>query len=258
MIPENGLILAVGGLISGLLAGLLGIGGGVVLVPILVSLNYEPVQATATSSLAIILTSLSGTLQNWHMGYLNVNRVLLLAFPSLITAQIGAYWGDILPQYLLLAAFGLLLLVNIFLVMLRKRLIKQKRDSNRPKINSLIARLGTGGTAGLLAGLFGVGGGVIMVPLQMLLLAEPIKVAIQTSLGAIVIISISACLGHAYRGNVFFLPGILLGLGGIIGAQISTRYLPKLPDKVVDLSFRTMLIILAIYFFFKAWINYQG
>jgi uncharacterized membrane protein YfcA len=54
---ENELIfLIIGGLISGLLAGLLGIGGGTVLVPILVTLNYTPVQSVATSSLAIITT----------------------------------------------------------------------------------------------------------------------------------------------------------------------------------------------------------
>jgi uncharacterized membrane protein YfcA len=257
-LPHNLWLLAAGGLLSGLLAGLLGIGGGTVLVPILVALNYEAVQATATSNLAIVLTSSSGTVQNWRMGYLDFKRVLLLGLPSLITAQLGAYFGDIMPEYLLLAAFGLLLLVNILLVQLRKRLISKQTTTPAPRINPVWARLGTGSVAGLLAGLFGIGGGVIMVPLQMLLLQENIKTAIQTSLGVIVMTSLSAFLGHAYRGNVLLIPGLLLGLGGLIGAQISTRFLPRLSDRVVSWSFCTLLVTLSVYFFWKAGKTYQG
>ena len=248
--------LAVGGLFSGLLAGLLGIGGGTVLVPILVTLGYSPVQAVATSSLAIVITSISGSIQNWRMGYLSLQKVLYLGLPAVVTAQIGAYLADKMPAYILLTAFGILLVFNIFLANLRRRL-STKNGSNQT-INPVVARIGTGGTAGLLAGLFGVGGGVIMVPLQMLLLGEKIKAAIQTSLGVIVITSMSAAIGHAARGNVLFEVGIILGLGGLLGAQVSTRFLPKLPDKIVSFSFYAMLGLLAVYVFGQAWRSYQG
>ena len=255
VLPDNWLILAAGGLSSGLLAGLLGVGGGVILVPILVTLGYAPVQSAATSSLAIVMTSLSGSWQNWRMGYLDFKRIIMLGFPSLLTAQLGAKLSNQMPSYLLLAFFGCLLIANIFLVMLRKHLIRQHRNQSA-KVNPLISSLGTGGTAGLLAGLFGVGGGLILVPLQMLLLGEKIKVAIQTSLGVIVITSISACVGHGLRGNLLIYEGIVLGIGGLIGAQLSTRYLPKLPDEVVEFCFRTLLVILAIYFFWRAGSSY--
>ncbi|WP_017306846.1 sulfite exporter TauE/SafE family protein [Spirulina subsalsa] len=256
---DHSLLLLLGGLLSGLLAGLLGIGGGVILVPILVALNYQPVQATATSTLAILLTSTSGSIQNWRMGYLDFRRVLALEGPALITAQLGVFIGDRIAPYLLLAAFGALLWLNIYLVTLRKKLVQQAPDQRiTPRISPLVARLGTGAAAGLLAGLFGIGGGVIMVPFQILLLGEPIKIAIQTSLGVIVITTFSACLGHAYYGNVLWIPGLLLGTGGLIGAQISTRFLPRLPDRVVDLCFRSLLALLSLYFFWRAWNVYPG
>ena len=125
-------------------------------------------------------------------------------------------------------------------------------EQNQSKINSIISRIVTGGTAGILAGIFGVGGGVIMVPLQILLLGETIKVAIQTSLGVIVMSSISAATRHAFEGNILLVPGLILGFGGLIGAQISTRFLPKLKDQVVSLMFRVGLAILAAYVFWKA------
>lgn len=259
---DSWFLLMVFGLISGLLAGLLGIGGGTVLVPFMVALGIAPIKAVATSSFAIIITSLSGSIQNWRMGYLDLKRVLLLGFPSLITAQLGVYVATLLPSYLLLNAFGILLIVNIALTHFRQYVIERSLKevqplSGRKPIYQTLSRVLTGGIAGFLAGLFGIGGGVIMVPLQMLLLGEPIKVAIQTSLGVIVITAIAATAGHALHQNVLWTVGLLLGIGGLVGAQISTRFLPKLSDRWVRFSFYSLLVILALYTFWQGWQSYQ-
>ncbi|MGB0563762.1 MAG: sulfite exporter TauE/SafE family protein [Spirulinaceae cyanobacterium] len=289
-------ILIIGGLGAGLLSGLLGIGGGTVMVPLLVAVGYSYNQAVATSSLAIVITALSGTLQNWRMGFFRPRAILLLALPAIATAQWGAYLVGQLPDFIKETAFGLLLILTIFLVRLKQYLAQRsltapvgaqaagtdstssppphtQPPSAQPltaetltataqtkpsSLNRLTARLGTGAAAGLLAGLFGVGGGVIMVPLQMLLLQEPIKTAIRTSLGVIVLTSISACLGHAQQGNVVAIAGLTLGAGGLVGAQISTRFLPKLPDRLVNLSFRGLLLVLALYFFWRAVQSYRA
>ncbi|MGK7920302.1 MAG: sulfite exporter TauE/SafE family protein [Trichodesmium sp.] len=294
--------LGVSGLFAGVLAGFLGIGGGIVIVPILIALGYEPVQAVATSTLSIMITATSGSIQNWKMGYLNINRVLGIGFPALLTAQVGVYFANLFSARWLLFTFGLLLVLNIYLVEFRKRVtinkkqeeelqnnqqsdIKVKPDITKTqdlgvefilpftphplplifeqivkeinyqipdKYIKVIPKIITGGLGGLLAGLFGVGGGVIMIPLQILLLGESIKVAIQTSLGVIVITSFSACLGHAVRGNVLLIPGLLLGFCGLLGVQFSTRFLPKLPDKIVSLAFRGLLVTFSIYIFSQA------
>ncbi len=254
MIPENWLIICGSGLLSGILAGFFGIGGGIVLVPLLVALGHEPIQAVATSALAIALTAISGTVQNWRMGYINPQNILYIGVPALISAQLGVYLSEHFPPTLLLFSFGLLLVANIYLVEFRKRVVaRQMQEVQEQNYNPVVARIVTGGGAGILAGLFGVGGGVIMVPLQIILLGEPIKAAIQTSLGVIVITAISACLGHAWNGNVLFVEGLLLGTGGLMGAQISTRFLPKLPNSVVSFAFRILLVVLAIYIFWQAW-----
>lgn len=308
---ENGLALGVGGLVAGILAGFLGIGGGTILVPLQVSLGIPPIQAVATSNLSIVMTSIAGSVQNWRMGLLDLKRVILLGIPALITAQVGAMIASRIPDYLLLAAFGVLLWVNTYLVELRRKVASQAQvlekqvaaedpshtvdvhramhrcaggleaepqgiplPSEREPMPAWLARTLTGGTAGLLAGLFGIGGGVILVPMQILLLQERIKVAIQTSLGAIVITAIAATASHAglsaliwnglglgdgnIRQNVLWIPGLILGTGGLIGVQISTRTLPKLPDETVSLLFRGFLAILSFYIFWQAWQNYQA
>ncbi len=255
-LPANWWLLGFGGFISGVLAGFLGIGGGALMVPLLVATGNTPIHAVATSSLAILITSLSGTVQNWRMGYLDFKRVAALGLPALVSAQVGVYLAGRLLPYALLCAFGLLLASNIYLIGLRERLTRGQKPSAVKW--PLFSQLTTGSAAGVLAGLFGVGGGVIMVPLQMLLLGESIKVAIQTSLAVVVLTAVAACFGHALGGNVLLSEGILLGSGGLLGAQVGTRYLPKLSERTVSLSFQILLALLACCSFAQAWLSYQG
>ncbi len=274
-------ILAVLGLFSGLLAGVMGLGGGVILVPLIQALGYSPVEAVATSSLAILMTSISASFQNYRMGNLDFKRIILLGLPSLFTAQLGVFLSSEIPDFILLGTFSIFLVINIFLSRFRSKLIAQDRvNKGKNKLDNqiidkiaqispaiakiirggfkdFIARIITGGVTGFLAGFYGIGGGVIMVPLQMVLLSEPIIVAIQTSLGVIMITSISACLGHGLRGNILFFEGIILGLGGLIGAQISSRFLPRLPSKIVAIAFNGLLAILSVYVMYLAYMIYN-
>lgn len=265
-VGEIGLLLAVG-ILAGVLAGFLGIGGGTVMVPAMVALGLSGVEAVGTSTLAILIISLGGSLQNWRMGFLKLNNVLLLGLPSVVTAFLGTALASYIPEYVLLGIFGLFLLINIYLIGVKKQVVAQAKLSTAETadepiaplphgpqpMNPTLARTLIGGTAGFLAGLFGVGGGVVMVPLQILLLRETIKTAIQTSLGAIVITALSAAGWHSLQGNVVPLTGVLLGLGGLAGVQVSTRYLPKLPDAIVTLMFRALLAFFALFFFYRAW-----
>ncbi|HHP7229321.1 MAG TPA: sulfite exporter TauE/SafE family protein [Xenococcaceae cyanobacterium] len=255
---SKGLILAACGLLAGLLSGVLGIGGGIILVPIIEGLGSSPVEAVATSSLAIVMTSFSGSIQNWRMGKLKLKKVVLLGLPSIFTAQLGVWLTGLFPEYLLLGAFSIFLLINLFLSNIRKKLTTKAESTSQTRINPTIARILTGGITGVLAGLFGIGGGVILVPLQILLLGERIKPAIQTSLGVIVITSIAATVGHTTQGNVLFLEGIILGSFGVIGAQFSTRFLPKLPEKIVNLAFGGLLVTISIYMMYQAYDLYQA
>ncbi|HHP7245674.1 MAG TPA: sulfite exporter TauE/SafE family protein [Elainellaceae cyanobacterium] len=265
-----GLLFLVG-IFTGTLSGLLGIGGGLLLVPALTVWGVPLIQATATSLIGVFLSALSGSIRNWRAGELNWRSSLLLAVFGIVTAQAGALLGDRLPEAGLALGFAALLLITVYLMDLRHKLKKRqesKPDSPQleessdpvlPKETSFqfasvpvpqIAVIGL--LAGALSGLFGVGGGVVMVPLQMLFLGEAIKAAVRTSLGAIVPIAISGLAQHAWNGNVLWVPGLFLGLGGITGAQLGTRLLPRLPDRTVNTLFRALLFALAAYMIFQA------
>lgn len=255
MSPVDVALLALGGLAAGGLAGLLGIGGGVLMVPLLIMFGIDVDKATATSLLAILVTATTGTFQNWRMGYLQLKQVLLLAAPATVLVIFGTEIGGLLAEHWRRAAFGGLLLANIYLVNLKKRAATVAPPNQLPTIP---ARLITGGTAGFMAGLFGVGGGVIMVPLQVLLMNSNLKTAVRNSLGVIVLTSLVACFHNSLKGDIVYGAGFSLGIGGLIGVQISTRFLPKLPERFVSLLFRTLLCVLAVYIFWQAWQAYVG
>ncbi|MEO0987249.1 MAG: sulfite exporter TauE/SafE family protein [Cyanobacteria bacterium J06639_14] len=253
MLLGSWLLLIGGGLVTGMLAGLLGIGGGVILVPLLITLGYSPIKVVATSSLAIAITAIAGSVQNWRMGCLKLNRVLSLGLPALLMVQVGVRLANQIPPHLLLGLFSLFLFVNIFLIDFRKRLATSS-DKNTSKISpsSLASEIIVGSVAGLLTGILGVGGGIVMITLQMLLLGRPIKAAIQTSLGVLAVVALSACIVHASEGNLLITPGLVLGTASLLGVQISTRFLPKLPDATVKLIFRIFLITMSAYVFWQA------
>ncbi len=101
---------------------------------------------------------------------------------------------------------------------------------------------------GVGASFTGLGGGFIVVPL-LLLLAFPAQKAVGTSFLAILIISISALVAHNKLANVAFKPGILLGVGGIIGAQIGARLIEHISTANFKKLFALILIGLASYLF---------
>ncbi|MGF1514968.1 MAG: sulfite exporter TauE/SafE family protein [Elainellaceae cyanobacterium] len=249
--PLDGLLLLLFGVLTGTLSGILGIGGGLLLVPALILSGVSAtVQATATSLIGVFLSATSGSVRNWRAGALNWKMSLTLAGFGIITAQLGALLGDRLPDRLLSLGFALLLVVTIYLMSLRRRLNQSDERQIEGEAASPYALLPTAGIgllAGLLSGLFGVGGGVVMVPLQMLILGESIKAAVRSSLGAIVLIAASGLVQHTLRGNVLWVPGLCLGLGGIIGAQYGARLLPKLPGRQVNLAFRALLLAMTVY-----------
>lgn len=239
------------GTVVGVLSALLGIGGGLLMVPTLTVWGATPVQAVATSLVGVVLSSASGTYQNWRMQQLNLEQAVLLAPPAMLTTELGVWVATRLPAKVLLLSFAGLQVIAIFLMNLKQQLQKSRLNTAPTKFR-IYQSQGIGMLAGVLSGLFGVGGGVVMVPLQMLFLGESIKDAVRTSLGAVTLISIWAIGRHALSGNVLWLAGVYLGVGGLCGAQLGARLLPKLPDAVVNLLFRSLLMLLALYMAVKA------
>jgi hypothetical protein len=107
-----------------------------------------------------------------------------------------------------------------------------------------------GVVVGIGAAFTGLGGGFLMVPI-LLFAGYSAHKAVGTSFLAIVVISVSALAAHTKLANVDYKVGILLGLGGIIGAQLGARLLEHVPTPQFKRIFSCVLVGLALYLFFQ-------
>lgn len=107
-----------------------------------------------------------------------------------------------------------------------------------------LAAIGT--AAGAFSGLFGVGGGTVIVPLLILWLAYGEREATGTSLAAIAVIAIFAAAHHGVYGNVDLLKGLLVGAPAVAGVIGGAALQQRLPERAVSLLFAALLLLIAI------------
>lgn len=103
--------------------------------------------------------------------------------------------------------------------------------------------------AGLLSGLFGVGGGTVIMPLLVLMLSFDQRLAAGTSLAAIVPTASVGVISYAIHGSVAWIPAIILAAGAVIGAQIGTRLLPRISQSALRWGFIGFLMLVIITLF---------
>ncbi|MDE0115627.1 MAG: sulfite exporter TauE/SafE family protein [bacterium] len=108
--------------------------------------------------------------------------------------------------------------------------------------------VGVGVATGFLSGLFGVGGGILMVPCLVLLLGIEQRRAHGTSLGAMVLISASALGGFLLDGSVAWAPGLLIFAGSSVGVTVGTSLLDHLPVRSLRIGFALLLLVTAVRF----------
>ncbi len=100
--------------------------------------------------------------------------------------------------------------------------------------------------AGAFSGLFGVGGGTVIVPLLIFWFAYGEREATGTSLAAIVVIALFAAVGQGLYGNVDLLKGLVIGVPAVGGVVIGTALQQRLPERAISLLFAALLIVIAV------------
>lgn len=236
-------------LLAGIFAGLTGAGGGLILVPLLVYLGYSPLEAVATSSIAVMISAIAATAMNSRDHKIPWQRVLRLSVPAMLLAPIGALVASKSPEIALLVAFCALNVLNIYLLGRRSRLSNTGPQTETDLDTNVAGKvLVVGGSGGLLAGLFGVGGGLVMVPLQVQWLATPIQAAARISLAVIIFSSAGAILGHAVSGDgsLHWATGLILGIGGVVGAPLGAKILNRISQRTSTIIFQITLLAVTI------------
>ncbi len=229
------------GLLAGFFGGMVGLGGGVVMIPLMVGLlKLSQHKAHGTSLVAVFFTGLMGAFTYGLQGSLDLEAAFFLALTAILTARLGARYAHGLPEASLKRAFGWFLFLVSFLLLLKPYLAP--RGLAQGELAQDLALLLSGAFTGFLSGMMGVGGGTIMVPAMVLLLGMPQHTAQGTSLLAMVPASLVGAYTHFRLGNVE--EGLALGLvpGVFLGTFLGGELAHFLPETGLRLVFAAVLL----------------
>ncbi len=228
------------GLAVGLSLGLVGGGGSILAVPVLVYVVGEPVKDATTESLLIVgATALVGALDQARAGRVRARTAAVFGAAGSAGAVGGTALNRLASPASILFAFALLLLAAAAAMLRRPPGMRAERPARG---RSLWLRVAPAGLAvGVLTGFFGVGGGFVIVPALVLLLALPMGAAVGTSLLVIALTSAAALAAHLSTGHIDWgVAGAFTGsavagalAGSRLGRRVSSRRLAEIFAAVV-------------------------
>ena len=244
------------GAVVGTLSGFFGIGGGVIIVPVLLFSGYTAAEAVATSLLFVVGTSLAGAKRHTSLGNVSWTTGLLIGLTGAVTAQLSsrlvlAFSGT--SDWLLNVFY--LAILSYFAVTLLK-----KTSKRRPKENTTVAAGVIGATAGLLSVLLGIGGGFIIVPLLVSWLGYSTHRAVGTSLAAVLFIAFGGLVGSLPSLTLDFLvpAALILGafIGAPLGATVTSRYREKEISRRLALLYGVVILSIAFDLMTPLWMPF--
>lgn len=258
------------GAVSAIFGSIVGLGGGIVIVPSLVLLGPTlfgetiPSQHAVGTSLAVLIfTALSATWTYKKQGKVDFRTGWLFFATSGPAAMVGAAVTDYIPQGPFQLAFGLFMLVMFGLMIARERLkpLEIRWSIQRTFTDgsgntytygyNLALALTIGAGVGIASGLFGIGGGSLFVPVMVLLFRFPPHLATATSMFVILLSSVLGSGVHLWNGNIDGYLFLALAPGAIVGGRVGAMIASKLTGKQLMWLLRVTLLVVAVYLIIK-------
>ena len=238
------------GLIAGLLSGLFGVGGGTVIVPLLVLLlGFDQRLAAGTSLTAIVPTASVGVISYALSGSVAWIPALILAAGAVVGAQIGSRLMPRVSQCALrwgFVAFLLVVLVSLFLVIPSRASVFHLTWLNGAGL-VLVGIL-----TGVIAGLIGVGGGVVVVPVLMVVFGTSDLVAKGTSLLMMIPTAVSGTVGNLRHRNVDLAGALIIGVAACTTTALGAWVATLIDPATGNILFAAYLVAIAVQMSIKA------
>jgi uncharacterized protein len=251
------------GVLAGILSGLFGIGGGIIMVPSLIAIfGMDILNANATSLTAMLLpVGIFGVIAYYKAGLVNLKESLWISLGLFAGSFLGGEIAINLNESVLSKLYGGFLMYIAFTYFDVFKLIKayfQSKKGNQTlstnasrsenKKHKAIEFILVGIAAGIFAGMFGKGGGIIIVPLLISLFHYEGKKAVATSLTSLQLpVGLPSVLIYAEQGYVHIASAALIATGMLIGALAGSKIGIKLPAATFKKVFAVFLICMSVY-----------
>jgi uncharacterized membrane protein YfcA len=234
------------GLVSGIFGGLVGLGGGVIMIPLMTRLlGLSQASAHGTSLAIVVFAGLSGACAYAMEGTIDFPAALILAVTASVTARVGARYCSSLPEWRLKRYFGCVLLAASALLVAKPHLGALAITSLTGGA-AIAALAATGLATGFIAGLLGIGGGAFLIAGMVLFVGMNQHIAQGSSLLSMVPAAAVGSYTHWRHGNVVtrILPGLAAGI--ILGAFLGGIAANHLPEGTLRVIFAVVLTLLGV------------
>ena len=274
--PINSLVILGVGAFLGLIMGLVGVGGGFLLTPIMMFLGIPPPVAVASVANQLVAPSVSGVLSHWKRSNVDFKMGTVLLLGGIVGSSIGVLLFNFLGKIgqldfvikssyvIFLTLIGTLMFAESLRLILRTRKGKVSRGKlhqhnwlhglpfkirfRKSKLYiSILLPILIGVVVGILAALMGIGGGFIIVPAMIYLLGMPTSLVVGTSLFQIIFVAANTTILQASQNQtVDIVLATILLLGSVIGVQIGSRYTNILKGEYLRLILSSIIILVSL------------
>jgi hypothetical protein len=235
----------------GALSAVLGLGGGVLLVPIFTLLFNLPIhQAIALSLCCVMATSVTATIRYLPDGLIDLRPVLILETTTIVGSYGAAVAAGMIAERVIAVIFACVMIFAALMMLVRK---SGNTRTERAHRHAYPLALGVSFIAGGLVGLLGIGGGVIKVPLLRLVMGMSMKEAVAASAMMVGISAAFALVPYLQRSDIPVNFLAYAALGTITGAFISSRLFHRIESIYIKIVFALVLIYTAANLVIRAW-----
>ncbi len=248
------LLVTVGiGLLAGVLGAILGLGGGVVVVPALefaLPRLGHPItiqQAIAISQFSVLAVGLSGAAAYLQRGLVQARTGYMLSPYTILGGTVGSVLGLVLPAKVVATVFALLLLYSVYTLLRGLKRVEVARPPSPVMLPAMTF-------AGVASGLLGIGGGTVQVPVMNLLGGMPIRQAIATSTFIMGLTAVANALIYQAGGLLNPRLSCAIALGVLLGARAGAGLQQKIPERQLKIFFALLLVFTAAQLVWKYWV----
>ena len=262
------LILISIGLAAGTVGSLIGLGGGIIIVPMLLNIDHflsafstVPIHvAVGTSLITIVFSSLSSTLSYHKQKRIDYKSGILFLIGSVPGSLLGTYINSLLNTERFTLFFGIFLICISVFLFISSKLNRKSKEVHKGIIRTYTNDAGEAYTysyslplaislsisIGIISGLFGIGGGILLVPMMAFLFGFPPQLAVATSMFVVMFTTLGSSISYITLGEVNFYYILLLIPGAWFGGKIGAYINQKLKTETIALILRLVVLFYGI------------
>jgi uncharacterized membrane protein YfcA len=228
--------LSLVGAFIGAMAGFFGIGGGMMLVPVLLAIGIDIKAAIGISIVQMVFASIFGSYLNWKKGSLILGEGIFVGLGGFV----GGYAGGAVTHLVSDSVLQFLFLGILLFALLRLFFSKHHTDESQTKTLNKGLLFAIGALIGVFSITLGIGGSIILTPILVGLLHYPIKKAVSAGLFFVVFSSLAGLISRLMNGTIDFHNGLIVATASLFGVALGIWF----KDHVKDTHHKTALLVL--------------